>query len=328
MLKRKLKATIRRLAGRLFRRGGVVCLNYHRIGDGRATPFDRGLWSATADGFDRQLGWLRAHVDVVSPGDLPEALRARRGRHVILTFDDGYLDNFTEAYPILRAHRLAASFFVTTGFLDDGRRLPPWDEIAWMVRTGAASPVALAGLVPGVLPYDEPDRERAIRSLRARYRELSGEGAERFLACLGQATGTGRYVPPAGDRLWMTWDMVREMRRGGMTIGGHTVNHPMLSRLSRQEQWEEIGGCGRRLAEELGEPMRFFAYPFGKPGTFNADTRGCLAEAGVRAAFTYHGGFARLDDWDAYGVPRSAIEQDTTLDEFRAEVMAPWLLPG
>jgi len=328
MVKRRLKATIRRLAGSVLRRSGIVCLNYHRIGDGRASPFDRGLWSATADGFDRQLGWLKANFDVVSPGDLPEVLRARRGRHVIVTFDDGYLDNFTVAYPILRAHRLTASFFVATGFIDDGWRLPPWDEIAWMVRTGGTSAVALPGFLPDAVEYDEPDRERAIRVLRARYRELSGENAERFLAALGEATGTGRHARKGSERLWMTWDMVREMRGGGMTLGGHTVNHPMLSRLSRQDQWKEIGGCGRRLAEELGEPMRVFAYPFGKPGSFNADTRACLEEAGVRTAFTYHGGFARIDDWDAYGVPRSAIEQDTTFDEFRAEVMAPWLMSG
>ena len=324
-MRRKLKATIRWMAGNVFRRAGVVCLNYHRIGDGRRSPFDRGLWSATADGFDRQLRWLAARFDVVSPRDLPDVLRARRGRHVLVTFDDGYLDNFTAAYPILRAHRLPATFFVATGFIDDGWRLPPWDEIAWMVRTSTRSTVALPTAPPAV-PFDEPDRERAIRALRQRFRALPGGVADRFLDALGEAAGTGRFAPANPDRLWMTWDMLREMRDGGMTIGGHTISHPLLSQLSRDEQWKEIAGCGRRLAEELGEPMSVFSYPFGKPGSFNADTRACLRDAGVRTAFTYHGGFGRLDDWDDHAVPRSAIEQDTTFREFRAEVMAPWLM--
>lgn len=327
-VKRAAKATLKWLAGSVLRRAGVVCLNYHRIGDGQRSLFDRGLWSATAEEFDRQLRWLKAHFDVITPSDLPEVVRARRGRKVLVTFDDGYLDNYTVAYPILRTHGLPATFFVVTGFVDDGRRLPPWDEISWMVRSSARRGLDLPAHFAATLALDEPDRELAIRAVRARHLGLPCDAADRFLDAVGEAAGTGRFGGASPDRLWMTWDMLREMRDGGMTIGGHTVNHPMLSRLSRDEQWKEISGCGRRIADELGEPMRVFSYPFGKPDSFNADTRACLREAGVRTAFTYHGGFGRLDDWDDYDVPRSAIEQDTTFHEFRAEVMAPWLMGG
>jgi peptidoglycan/xylan/chitin deacetylase (PgdA/CDA1 family) len=323
-LKSDAKNSIRWLVGSVARWVGVLCLNYHRIGDGRSSIFDRGLWSATPEGFDRQLRWLKAHLDVISPADLPHVLRVKRGRHVVLTFDDGYEDNYTAAYPILRAHRLQATFFVATGFIDEPR-LPWWDEIAWMVRRSERRSVALPAYMPAPISFDEPDRAGAVRALLWTYYRLPTAGTGQFLDALGEATGSGRYGARSVERVWMTWDMLREMRAGGMTIGGHTVNHPILSRMPREEQWKEISGCGRRLEEELGDPMRIFSYPAGQRDSFNSDTRECLREAGVQTAFTYSGGFRRLSQWDDYDVPRSAVEQDTTFEEFRGMVMAPWL---
>jgi peptidoglycan/xylan/chitin deacetylase (PgdA/CDA1 family) len=315
---------LKRLAGSLARWPGVVGLNYHRIGDGRASVFDRGLWSATADGFDEQLRWLKANFDVVSPRDLAYVVRVKRGRHLVITFDDGYLDNYTAAYPILRAHRLPATFFVATGYIDDPR-LPWWDEIAWMVRTSARAGVALPARLGGRVAFDEPDRGAAICTLLRAYKKLPAAGTIGFLDALAEATGTGRHAAAGEDRCWMTWDMLREMRAGGMTIGGHGVNHHILSRMPRADQWHEIATCGRRLEEELGVPMRTFSYPQGKRDSFDADTREGLRKAGVRTAFSYYGGFRRLSAWDDYDIPRVAVEHDTTFGEFRALVLAPWL---
>jgi peptidoglycan/xylan/chitin deacetylase (PgdA/CDA1 family) len=321
---RRYVSALHRLAGCVHRWSGVVCVNYHRIGDGRRSHFDRGLWSATEDGFDAQLRWLKANFDVVSPRELGYVVRARRGRHVVVTFDDGYRDNHDLAYPILRAHRLPATFFVATGFIDRPR-LPWWDEIAWTVRTSRRSAIALPEDLGGPIAFDEPDRERAVSALLGVYKRLPAARTGSFLDALADATGTGRHVAEGGDRTWMTWDMLREMRAGGMTIGGHTVNHQILSRMPRAEQWSEIAGCARRIDEELGVPMRTFSYPRGKLDSFDADSRECLRESGVRTAFSYYGGFRSLRDWDDYDIPRLAVEQDTTFDDFRALVLAPAL---
>lgn len=317
-----LKAHVRRLAGAVAPWKGVVGLAYHRIGDGTGSRFDRGLWSATPEAFDRQVRWLKANYDVISPREIPYVLRLRRGRHVIVSFDDGFRDNYTDAFPILRAHRATATFFVSTGFLD-APRLPWWDELAWMVRESRRGELSLPGFLPVPLPLERPDPQRAIRALLGVYHELPHDRTGAFLDALAEATGTGRHAGPEAERLWMTWDMVRELRAGGMTIGGHSVTHPVLSRLPLEAQREEIRGCARRLEQELGAPMRVFAYPVGQPGSFDAGTRECLREAGVRIAFSYYGGLSRLDRWDPYDVRRHAVEQDTTFDEFRARVALP-----
>ncbi|MGB2710613.1 MAG: polysaccharide deacetylase family protein, partial [Conexibacter sp.] len=124
---------LRALLARLPLWRGVLVLNYHRVGDGSATPWDHTLWSATAEGFDAQLTFLARHAEVVGPDDLPALAAGRRGRRVLLTFDDGYRDNHEIAYPLLRRHGLQATFFLATGFLDRPH-VAWWDEIAWMVR--------------------------------------------------------------------------------------------------------------------------------------------------------------------------------------------------
>jgi hypothetical protein len=108
-----------------------------------------------------------------------------------------------------------------------------------------------------------------------------------------------------------------------MTVGGHTVTHPILTRAPLARQREEILGCGTRLAEEMREPMRCFSYPVGGPTTFNSVTQDCLREAGVRYAFSYYGGFRRFDDWNNYDVRRVAVDTYLTADWFRSIVTLP-----
>jgi peptidoglycan/xylan/chitin deacetylase (PgdA/CDA1 family) len=322
---RFLAATgLRPLLGRAMRWSGVLVLNYHRIGDGSRAVYDRGLWSATQDEFDAQVGWLKAHFDVVAPVDLPDILARRTGRCVLITFDDGYRDNYTAALPVLRRHRVPATFFVATGFLDEPR-LPWWDEIAWAVRTSRTAAVELPGWLPSPVVFDEPDREGAVRTLLRAYKRTPAASTGDYLRAVREATGTAGCDPKVADDLWMTWDMIREMRTAGMTIGGHTVHHQILALMPRQGQREEIAGCARRLADELGEPMRYFSYPVGGPGAFNADTRACLREQGVHLAFSYYGGFRRFDDWDEFDVRRISVESDMALHFVQSRVELPQL---
>ena len=81
---------------------GALVVNYHRIGNAEESIFDRGVFSTTEDQFDMQMAFLKRNFDVISPHDLPVARRMGRGRYVIVTFDDGYRDNYEKAFPILK----------------------------------------------------------------------------------------------------------------------------------------------------------------------------------------------------------------------------------
>ena len=287
----------------------MLILNYHRVGDASASDMDRTLWSATAEQFDRQLGEIVRQADVIGPDDLEAAVRDGRGRHVMLTFDDGYRDNYEIAYPLLRAHEVPATFFLTTGFLDRPRAAW-WDEIAWMVRH-AATPMA--------------DPHPRIARLVARYKQLPGPLAERLLDEVADQTGAGRCPPEVGAREWMTWDMARDMRRGGMWIGGHTVDHPILARLPVAAQEHQVGACASRLEAELGEPMRLFAYPVGARDAFTPETARILRRHGVRQAFSFYGGYQRAREWNSMDIPRAHVGPSCDVQMLRAMFSFPQL---
>jgi len=310
------------IASRAMAWSGVLILNYHRIGAARQSAFDRALWSADAAAFDAQVRFLASQFDVVTPNDLPDILGRRKGRFVLITFDDGYLDNYEVAFPILRRHGVPATFFVTTGFVDT-QPLSWWDEIAWMVRTSRKSGIEAVAWLPAPVPFDEPDRERAVHALLNAYTAMPGDSTGAYLDALAAATGSGRWRAEQGSADWMTWDMLREMRAAGMVVGGHTVNHPVLAQLSADQQWEEISGCRRRIGEELGEQMRYFSYPVGGRESFNRDTRTCLRRAGVQYAFSYYGGFRTFAPSDDLDIPRIAIESYMDADWVRAVFLLP-----
>jgi hypothetical protein len=84
----------------------------------------------------------------------------------------------------------------------------------------------------------------------------------------------------------LTWDQIRLMRANGIDFGGHTVNHPFLSRLSPTQAAWEVSECKRRIEEELQHPIYYFAYPNGREKDFNAVDTEVLRTAGYRAAVT------------------------------------------
>jgi peptidoglycan/xylan/chitin deacetylase (PgdA/CDA1 family) len=282
---------------------GVLTLCFHRIGERGGSAWERGIWDATLEELDGRLRFLRRHAQPIAPQELLAMEAAPRGPHVLLTFDDGYREWATEVLPLLRAHEVRAAFFLATGFIDEPRA-PWWYELPWMAREGRAEALPAGEWLGKALPLGE-DRERAAEALLDAYKALPGERCEDFLAWVAEAGGSGRCGADDVRDDWLSWDMVRELRDAGMEIGGHTVDHPVLSRLPAAAQREQIAGCARRIEAELGQPMRMFAYPVGLADSFGEAAKAALAEEGVRLAFGYHGGYARGGrPFDPLDVPR------------------------
>lgn len=303
---------------------GLVVLNYHRIGEGNTSEFDHGVFSATQPQFADQLRLIARHCDVIGIRDLDRAVLDRRGRYALITFDDGYRDNYELAFPVLRDQRLPATFFITTGFLDDGL-IAWWDEIAWMVRRSANDRLPANRWTGAELNFDPPHRESTVRRLLRVYKGLPGEQTGKFLDWLAEATGSGRCPPETVRSLWMSWDMLRAMRAAGMDVGGHTVNHPILARHTPGEQWQEIQGSKQRIESELGEPIEAFSYPVGQPDSFDATTQDLLRRAGYRWGFSFHGGFVHGAGLNPFSVPRLSMDPHITPSRLASLLTLPQL---
>ena len=303
---------------------GLLVLNYHRVGSAGDAVFDRKLWSANVEQFDEQVGYLKKCFDIVSPSDLPDVFRAKRGQFVMLTFDDGYRDNYEAAFPVLQTHGVLATFFVATGFIDR-QPMAWWDAIASILRTTPHTSLPANRWFPEGLDLTGRARGEAIQQTLDVFKSLPNVEAVEMLEDLAAEAGDESVNTPCPE-LWMTWDMIREMQHAGMTIGGHTVSHPILSRLSPEGQDREIQHCAERLEQELGVPAKAFSYPVGGVDAFNEVTRAALRVHGFQWGFSYYGGYARPGHTDPYDIPRAAVESDLTQSFFRAMTTLPQLL--
>lgn len=260
-----------------------------------------------AQQFDQICAWLAAWFQVLP---LDEALRRLPTgqlprRALAITFDDGYADNHDVALPILKRHGLSATFYVATGFLNGGRM---WnDSVIEALRLSPQAQLDLQGtpLAPlGVLELGEAGmdparRRRAIDRVIAaiKYRPL----AERQDCVQALAERAGAALPLD---LMMSSAQVRGLREQGMLVGAHTVSHPILATLTAAQARAEIGGSKDWLEGLLGESVRQFAYPNGKPGEdYLPESVDIVRGLGFDAAVSTVWGAARVSS-DLYQIPR------------------------
>jgi peptidoglycan/xylan/chitin deacetylase (PgdA/CDA1 family) len=201
---------------------------------------------ADAEYFDNVCRWLAEWfnvlpldqaVDLLQQGTLP-------ARAAAITFDDGYRDNHDVALPILRRHGLVATFFIATGYLDGGRM---WnDTLIEAIRRAPAGRLDLSEQGFGVHELgDALSRRRAIDSLLPRIKYLDAPARQTAVDAIA-----GRAGASLPKDLMMTSAQVKALRREGMGIGGHTVSHPILAKLSDDAIAAELTD-GRAALEDM-----------------------------------------------------------------------------
>jgi peptidoglycan/xylan/chitin deacetylase (PgdA/CDA1 family) len=308
-------------AVRLMRRrqaGGsrVLILSYHRVTpDFRATARDAlpSLLVST-DTLRRQLEHAGRRNDLVSLADARRILAepASRGRNdvVAVTLDDGYGDVAEHALPVLAAMKVPATVFVPTGYIGTSRRLPHdrlHASLSELHRRGI--PFEHAGLPDGLQALLTGSAQRGpAATLDRLIALLPHDQLVALAAALEARLGRSERDLPPSTRL-MTWEEVRALDAAGLDVGGHTVNHAVLSNLALSDARRELAGCRDEIAARLGRVPRHFAYP---NGYYTPSVQRAVAEAGFEAAVTIedeenrHGGAP-------YGLKRKVLWENTTL---------------
>lgn len=278
-------------------RARLSILIYHRV-----LPEPDALLPGDPDAarFRRQMRLL---ARCFNPLPLAEAVdRLRSGtlpaRAACVTFDDGYADNATVALPILREEGVPATFFIATGYLDGGRMFN--DTLIETVRRLPAGEHELGPAGLGRRRIDsDADRAALIGELVMSLKYLGvrerGERAEDLAAALG--------VTLPSD-LMMTTAQLRSLAQAGMDIGGHTVNHPILTACPAEEARREMREGKETLEDLLGRPVTLFAYPNGRPGKDYRPEHAVMArELGFTAAVSTAWGSAHRGS-DPWQLPR------------------------
>jgi peptidoglycan/xylan/chitin deacetylase (PgdA/CDA1 family) len=267
------KRTLRRWAAR----EAVIILTYHRVIEkwDDALEYSQPGMVVTPSTFERQLALLKEHFDVVpldavlSPGS--GAGHAARPRCVV-TFDDGWRDNYDLAFPILRRHAIRATIFLATDFIGTDRAF--WHtELMYLLTSANLS--SLLGDERAFRGYPGPVRHHLKRlakidgvagahdldPLIEAVKALCDDDAiEELVQALMTAAGVRR--PLVRDRkFFLDWDQVRTMAAAGIEIGSHGCSHRILTRLPAAQANDEFIRSKAEIEGRVGHEVRHFAFP-------------------------------------------------------------------
>lgn len=296
---------------------GLYCFNFHRVGNDDGSAFHPNLYSCTGEEFSKIIDLLQSRFDMVGLDQVLSWVDTNTAPDRpcgLITFDDGYLDNFQIAFDVLKKARCPGLFFLPTDFIGSGR-IPWWDQIAWCIyKMGRGSLEVPGGDRP--VEIDPIDLEGSIRRVLRVVKDTPAIPVEEKADEILRQAGC-RPFGEDGDQLFLGWEQAREMRRAGMWIGSHTASHQVLSHLSPGDQYRELAESKAVLERELGEPVDSIAYPVGGYAAYTAETKSIAQQCGYRVAFNFVSGANRAPAQRRYELLRMPIERDMTLQDIR-----------
>jgi peptidoglycan/xylan/chitin deacetylase (PgdA/CDA1 family) len=313
---------------------GLTVMLFHRV----TTPdaigeMDPGTIDATPVEFDAQMAYLRRNFHPVS---VEEVLAAHRGgpplppHSVLVTFDDGFRDNYEQAFPILQRHDVRALFFVTTEMLT-ARTLFWWERVYITIQRSRARRLALSYPLVETLPLStRAEKAAAVDRCNRIIKAYEHLDLARFLDGVAAAAGVPwdrEEERRIADGALMTWEHVKAMRAAGMGIGSHSHSHRVLQTLSPEVLRADLTDSRAALEQRLGESVTTIAYPVGKSIAASPAVRAAVVEAGYELGFTTRSGLNPLASCqDPLDLHRVCAERGTPASLARMRLALPFLV--
>ena len=281
----------------------VIVLLYHRIADLENDPQ---LLAVSIKNFEDQIKFLKENYSILSFGDKWE----KGGKpSIIITFDDGYQDNYINALPILERYQVPATIFVSSGNIDTKKEFW-WDDIERLFLLNDNLPekyhlVTSTGIYDFLLSTEENIKDCYMK-LHTILKELQPEERTYILEKMEiELNPTTEY-----RNLYRTMNTkeILEMDKSPyIVIGGHTVTHTKLAIQSTSMQKMEIEESKRVLENLLKRPLTVFSYPFGAKSDYTNDTIKLLKEVGYKKVAANYPGTVHSWNRSTYEIPRWLI---------------------
>ncbi len=309
--------------------GELLVLAYHRVlpvVSETEYPFDVELVSADPEQFDWQMSWIAKHFTPVSVSEIVDCLdkgKSLPAGAVAVTFDDGFMDNYTYAFPVLRSRSIPACVFLSTEYV--GTYRPYWFEAVAQVLMNAPVRSVRLPVVDELLPRADERRIRredvrmvlsVLKRLPDELRRANMDALEPHVSGeLDAGVGFGAHA--------MDWTHVKEMFSSGIEFGSHGTSHAVLSRLHAAELARELADSRRAIERVTGAPVVAIAYPFGGEDSMNDHVVAAARDAGYRIGFTYMRGTNRTNSIDRMRLARQHVERYVSRAYFQGLLALP-----
>ena len=308
------------LPGRQSRSRMGVCLLFHRVK--QETGIKLGPFcelSISPQKFREIIEYVAQNFHPIS---LTELVRLKlKGQKpsektTVVTFDDGYRDNWDTAYPILAEFGVPATIYVTTGFID--RTVEPVEfRLAHFISSRDMVEFSWDGHIYTWELQSLAEREKCYLQVKELAKPLSPNRRQQLLHSI---CGNNREeFANLENQLFMDWDQLTDLAHSPLiTIGAHAHSHSLLTTLSSGELLREIEKSKRLLEDNLGQRVENFSYPY---GAFNQQIKHLLRQCGFISGVTTAPMRMTVEEFDPMAIPRFEVRKDAltsaqTLSEF------------
>jgi len=294
----------------------VTILFYHRIIDYNDKQLlNPSLLSSNPRNFEKQMKYLSKNYNVISFDDLIKWKKNKKNlpkKSVIITFDDGYKDNYLNAYPILRKYKLPAMIALTTGHIDNDE-LFWWDKVAYMINNSKVKNVDVVGFSEILFE----DKLNTIRLVEKKVKNMDEDLKNQVIENLRKKL---KVKLPKQKNLFLSWKEIKEMSNNNISFCAHTVTHPILTRVSLTQAKKEILNSRINIEKKIKKKINVFTYPNGGKKDMSKDIDDFLKEKDFEYCLSTMYGTNNLKK-DMFRLKRVGINKDDDLNLFKIKIM-------
>jgi len=267
----------------------LLILAYHKISD---TGNSQDYMGISRTVFETHMHFVKNNFKVVSMKDGLDAINrdTASGMYAAINLDDGYMDNYTNAFPVLKKYNIPATVFLATDFVGQSHAFW-WDRVFNIVSSPEIETIDVA-IGRDTFTYrlgSRPQREAVVKQINFM---LLKEDERTIAETITALERKYSYAKPCGRYRMLGWPEIKEMAGSGISFGSHTKAHRNLCLLGDAEIKEELRGSKRAIEENAGIRVSEFCYPF---GAFDKRVKNLVMESGFTCARTIIKGVNKKD---------------------------------
>jgi peptidoglycan/xylan/chitin deacetylase (PgdA/CDA1 family) len=338
MWMQQIKSTARRAAAALYHgsgqdlkrlRGKAVILTYHRVlsGTEMQDQFVQPGMYVRDDVFEMQMRFLTEHFRILPLGDLLERWNRRTWdsgeRYCVVTFDDGWRDNYRHAFPILQKYGIPATIFLPTAWIGTEEWFWP-EQLGYLLKRAARAPQAreltqrasrVFSDFIGTVPHGAIRQNGGMDGIIEACKQLPDPRVRELIDALSRTL----EIDLPKERLLMSWEDVAEMSKIEISFGSHSRTHRILTTLSPQDRRDEIEGSYDELRSRRISHVPVFCYP---NGDYTEEIAREVEAAGYQAAVSTRPGHESGVPEDRFALKRIGVHNDIsdTIPLFSAHI--------
>jgi len=290
-------------------------LMYHQVLDAESDSENHFLPGMVTleNTFDKQMRYLKKHSNVISLDALIGYLKDKENlppRSIIITFDDGWRDNYLFAFPILKKYQLPATIFLSTDYIGTSKMF--WFHVVnFILRAKVLTSRKMTDILNG-LKQIRPEEKRAIvQSFPSsdvfveKLKRIKPEIREKIITEMMKESNI--HLTKIDNQRWMLdWEEIKKMGQSQIPFGSHAHSHRTLTHLNLAEIKKELIESKKAIEEKIKRPASYFAYP---NGDYTSQIKKLVKEVGYLGACTVENTKKKQDEIDLYALPRIGIHE-------------------